>query len=231
MLIYLYTLILTSFCNFLNFKPKSESLPKLDCKLITVKNYFKLISIYSFLIFSCGPEENEELNCIGENNSLEICILNIWNLEENSDYFLFAKLPNTNDYFVINRIDNSNGDQMFYDYLTGTHERFFYPEMELLDYSIYEFVNNGFRHLYSTYEFNLQGEKIKFISITFNHNNIFYDVAVRINMENPSEIENQFRKIVVPSLKINGEKLFYLDMVPEKINQLNAEPLDSLLMK
>jgi|GEM_PF-4985815 len=196
-----------------------------------MKNYFKLISIYSILIFSCGSEKNENLNCVTKDNSLEICILKNWKIEENSDYFLLAQLPNRNDFFAINRIVNPNGDQMFYDYLTGTHERFFYPEIELLDYSIYEFVNKGFRHLYSTYEFKLQGEKIKFISITFNHNDFFYDIVLRANMDNPLDIENEFRKIVIPSLKINGEKLFFLDMVPEKINELNAEPLDSLLMK
>jgi hypothetical protein len=196
-----------------------------------MKNRFPLFSIYFLLLFSCSEEKKENLNCLNNAKALEVCIMNSWVVQKKSDYFLYAKLPMNNDFFAINFFDNPKGDQMFYDYLTGTHERFFYPELELLNYSIYEFVNDGFRYLYSTYEFYQQGEKVKYISITFNLNDVFYDIAIRINADNSSILEDQFRKQVIPSLKLNGRKMFDLKNEPEKITEISAEPLDSLLRK
>lgn len=196
-----------------------------------MKNRFLLFSIFFLLLFSCSEKKEEKLNCLNDAGKLEVCIINSWVVQKKDDYYLYAKLPMQNDFFAINFFHNTKGDQMFYDYLTGTHERFFYHELDLVDYSIYEFVNDGFRYLYSTYEFYQQGEKVKYISITFNLNEVFYDMAIRMSADNSSKIEDQFRKQVVPSLKLNGKIVFDLKNDPEKITEINAEPLDSLLMK
>ena len=196
-----------------------------------MKNKFLLFSIFFLLLFSCSGKREEKMNCLNDSEKLEVCIINSWVVQNKADYYLYAKLPFLNDFFAINFFHNPKGDQMFYDYLTGTHKRFFYPELDLVDYSIYEFVNDGFRYLYSTYEFYQQGEKVKYISITFNLNDVFYDIAIRMSADNSSKIEDQFRKQVVPSLKLNGKIVFDLKNDPEKITEINAEPLDSLLMK
>ncbi|WP_147392234.1 hypothetical protein [Algoriphagus lacus] len=195
-----------------------------------MKNNFIVFLVSLLVVFSCKEKTNDDLICVNE-AGLEICLPDRWVVQKRPDYFLYAKLPNQNDFFAINFFDNPDGDQMFFDYLTGTHERFFYHELNLLDYSIHEFVNDGFRYLYSVYEFNQEGEKVKYISITFNLDNVFYDIAIRINADNKSEIEDRFRKLVVPSLKLNGKIVFDLKSDPEKITEISAGPLDSLLMK
>jgi hypothetical protein len=196
-----------------------------------MKNRSLLFLIYFVLIFSCAQETRENLNCLNDEEMFEVCIMKSWIVQKKSDYFLYAKLPNKDDFFVINFFENTKGDQMFYDYLTGTHERFFYPELKLIDYSIYEFINDGFRYLYSTYDFYQQGEKVRYVSITFNCNDVFYDIAIRMNSDSSSEIEDQFQKLVVPSLKLNGKVVFDLKNDPDKITEISTEPLDSLLMK
>lgn len=195
-----------------------------------MKSDFVVFLVSLLVFFSCKEKTNDDLICINK-EGLEICLLDKWVIHKTPDYFLFAKLPNQNDFFAINFFDNPDGDQMFFDYLTGTHERFFYPEFKLFDYSIHEFVNNDFRYLYSVYEFYQEGEKVKFISITFNLDDVFYDIAIRINANNSFQVEDQFRKLVVPSLKLNGKIVFDLKSDPEKITEISAEPLDSLLMK
>ncbi|WP_332914595.1 hypothetical protein [Algoriphagus boritolerans] len=59
----------------------------------------------------------------------------------------------------------------------------------------------------------------------------FYDISIRMNADNSSEIEDQFRKLVIPSLKLKGKNMFDLRSEPDKITEISAEPLDSLLMK
>jgi hypothetical protein len=196
-----------------------------------MKNRFVFFAICLLLIFSCAGEKQESLNCTNIHQMSEICIMNSWDVRAQTDYILYAKLPEKSDFFALNYFDNVRGDQMYYDYLSGTHERFFYPELELVEYSIHEIVNDGFRYLYSIYEFNQQGEKVKYISITFNLYDVFYDIAIRINANNSAVIEDQFRKLVVPSLKLNGKKVFDLTRHPDKITEIHAEPLDSLLRK
>ncbi|SEG51387.1 hypothetical protein [Algoriphagus boritolerans] len=195
-----------------------------------MKNKFAIILVCLIMVFSCNRKTNENLICISKVD-LEICILDKWVIQKIPDYFLYVKLPRENDFFLINNFDNPDGDQMFFDYLTGTHERFFYSELNLLDYSIYEFVDDGFRYIYSTYDYYNNDEKVRYVSITFNFNHVFYDISIRMNADNSSEIEDQFRKLVIPSLKLKGKNMFDLRSEPDKITEISAEPLDSLLMK
>ena len=195
-----------------------------------IKNRFTITSFCIMIVFSCNQKVNEELICHGD-QELEVCLIDEWNIEKIPDYFLYVKLPKENDFFLINRFDNPIGDQMFFDYLTGTHEKFVNAEISFLDYSIYEFVDNDFRYVYSIYDYYINNEKVRFISIIFDLNQIFYDISIRFNADNSSQIEDQFRKQVVPSLKLNGKKVFDLESIPDKITEISSEPLDSLLRK
>lgn len=194
-----------------------------------MKWYFTLNILLILSFSACQTREIESLRCFNSKEDFKICIPVGWPYVDKSDYFLISKLKGSDDFFAVNVFDNGIGDQMFYDYLTGSHETFFDPNKRLTDYSIHEFVDNGFRYLYSIYDYEQQNQRVRFISVTFNSNQKFYDISIRFDLENEPESEELFRKVIIPSIQLRGKSQFDPNRLPKEINEITVDPLDSLL--
>ncbi|WPR73729.1 hypothetical protein [Algoriphagus sp. NG3] len=181
------------------------------------------------ILVLCGCNQNSlKLKCFEDKEGFNICLPDNWGVRKTDGYLLYSQLDSLGNYLVVNKVEELSNN-LFYNYVEKTHLLFSSSDINLIDYSIYEFSLKDVNYIYCVYEYEFHEVNKKFVSVVTSIDNVLFDVSLSVDSVFYEDYKLIFDNTVLPSVVIFGESYFSAKLIPKEINEINSDYLDSLI--